>query len=59
MTKKLTVNNVMVRSGLVSCNKNLIYSAMDRHGIVRSIYEAFTKRNGVEMYFMQSTIISL
>lgn len=46
MTKKLTVNNVVVRSGLVRCNKNLIYSAMDRHGIVRSIYEALPNETG-------------
>lgn len=39
MNKKLT-NNTVIRSGLVRCNKNLIYSAIDRHGIVRSINEA-------------------
>lgn len=40
MNKKLTNNNMVIRSGLVRCNKNLIYSAIDRHGIVRSINEA-------------------
>lgn len=46
MTKKLTNGDVVIRSGLVRCNKNLIYSAIDRHGIVRSINEALQNETG-------------